>query len=279
MFGREGLVLDHEDAPAKVNLALHVTGRRADGYHLLDTLVVHGGGADRIFLLDRRPSPTGSAEFGVDLAIVGPRAAGLAAGDDNLVVRAARLLAAEAERRGRTVPSVALRLDKHLPVASGVGGGSSDAAATLRLLDRHWRLDLGRARLAELALPLGADVPMCVWGAPLRARGIGEEIELLPDLPPFRLELADPGVPVATPAVFRALKQRDNPPLPEMPARFPDVHALVDWLAGTRNDLEAAAIDCAPAIVDTLADLGARPGCLMARMSGSGATCFGLFVV
>lgn len=275
--GPEGVVLDHEGAPAKVNLALHVTGRRADGYHLLDTLVVHGGAADRVALLDRAPAPTGSDDTAIDLAIVGPHAAGLGTGGDNLVVRAARLLAAEAARQGRLVGPVALRLDKRLPVASGVGGGSSDAAATLRLLDRHWGLDLGRARLAELALPLGADVPMCVWGAPLRARGIGETIEILPDLPPFRLVLANPGVPVATPAVFRALKRRDNPPLPDLPARFADLAALVAWLAGTRNDLEAAAIDGAPAIAETLAELRAMPGCLMARMSGSGATCFGIF--
>lgn len=273
----DGIVLDHEDAPAKVNLALHVTGRRADGYHLLDTLVVHGGAADRVVLLDRGPSPTRTEDGVVDLAIVGPQAAGLGVGAENLVVRAADLLAGEAARCGRKVRPVALRLEKHLPVASGVGGGSSDAAATLRLLDRHWRLDLGRARLAELALPLGADVPMCVWGAPLRARGIGEAIEILPDLPRFRLVLANPGVPVSTPAVFRALKHRDNPPLPEMPARFADLPALVDWLAATRNDLQDAAIAVAPAIAGALADLRAMPGCLFARMSGSGATCFGIF--
>lgn len=261
-----------EAAPAKVNLALHVTGRRPDGYHLLDTLVVHGGWSDSV-------SATRATrdDASVSLTIDGPHAAGLSAGDDNLVLRAARLLAEEAARLGRPVFPVDLRLEKHLPVASGVGGGSSDAAATLRLLDRLWGLDLGREGLAALALPLGADVPMCVRGEPLRARGIGEEIETLAPLPPFRLELANPGVPVSTPAVFRALASRDNPPLPPLPDRFADLSALVDWLGATRNDLEAAAIAIAPSIADTLAAMRARPGCLFARMSGSGATCFGIF--
>lgn len=269
--------IDAERAPAKVNLALHVTGRRPDGYHLLDTVVVHGGSADRVAVLRRPPAPTVDGTTAMDLVIGGPRAAGLAADADNLVLRAARLLEAEARRLGRSVAPVALRLDKHLPVASGIGGGSSDAAATLRLLDRVWGLDLGRDRLAALSLPLGADLPMCVWGTPLRARGIGEAIEPLAPLPPFRLVLANPGVPVATPAVFRALTRRDNPPLPDLPAGFADLDALVAWLAATRNDLEAPAIDLVPAIGETLAALRALPGCRVARMSGSGATCFALF--
>lgn len=261
-----------EAAPAKVNLALHVTGRRADGYHLLDTLVVHGGWSDTVSAA--RAAGTGAR---VSLTIDGPHAAGLSAGDDNLVLRAARLLADEAARLGRPVFPLDLRLEKHLPVASGVGGGSSDAAATLRLLDRLWGLDLGRERLAALSLPLGADVPMCVIGEPLRARGIGDEIAPIAPLPPFRLELANPGVPVSTPAVFRALASRENPPLPPLPDHFADVEALVAWLGATRNDLEAAAISIAPSIAETLADMRARPGCLFARMSGSGATCFGIF--
>ncbi|MCE1234974.1 MAG: 4-(cytidine 5'-diphospho)-2-C-methyl-D-erythritol kinase [Hyphomicrobiales bacterium] len=268
--------VDAELAPAKVNLALHVTGRRDDGYHLLDTLVVHGGAADRVAALRRPPAEIGAGEAAT-LSLAGPMATGLAAEADNLVLRAARLLAAEARRLGRAVAPVVLRLEKHLPIASGVGGGSSDAAATLRLLDRLWGLGLGRARLAELALPLGADVPMCVWGEPLRARGVGETIERLAPLPPFRLVLANPGVPVSTPSVFRALTRRDNPPLPDMPPRFADLDALVAWLAATRNDLEAAAISLAPEIATVLGRLRATPGCRLARMSGSGATCWGLF--
>lgn len=267
---------DVEAAPAKVNLALHVTGRRDDGYHLLDTLVMHGGAADRVALrADAGVAATATPR--ISLTIDGPFAEGLEVDDGNLVIRAARLLAGEAARLGRPVFDVDLRLEKNLPIASGIGGGSSDAAATLRLLDRVWGLGLGRARLAEPSLPLGADVPMCVWGEPLRARGIGEAIERLPPLPPFRLVLVNPGVAVSTPAVFRALTSRENPPLPEMPTSFPDVETLVARLGETRNDLQTAAIAVAPVIGDVLAWLEAQPGCLLARMSGSGATCFGVF--
>lgn len=267
---------DVETAPAKVNLALHVTGRRDDGYHLLDTLVMHGGAADRVAVRAGAGAAASRAPR-VSLTIDGPFAEGLEVDDGNLVIKAARLLADEAARLGRPVFDVALTLEKNLPVASGVGGGSSDAAATLRLLDRVWGLGLGRARLAELSLPLGADVPMCVWGEPLRARGIGEAIDRLPPLPPFRLVLVNPGVPIATPAVFRALTSRENPPLPPLPAAFADVEALVERLRETRNDLQAAAISVAPVIGDVLGWLEAQPGCLLARMSGSGATCFAIF--
>lgn len=266
-----------EVAPAKINLALHVTGRRDDGYHRLDTLVVHGAAADVVAAVGAAAPGGGAGPAAIALAVGGPCAGGLDAGPDNLVLRAARLLEGEARRLGRPVFDVALRLDKHLPIASGIGGGSSDAAATLRLLDRLWRLDLGRGRLAELARPLGADVPMCVWGEPLRARGIGEAIEPVAPLPRFALVLANPGVAVATPDVFRRLERRDNPPLPPLPARFDDLDALVAWLAGTRNDLQAAAEAAVPAVAEVIAALAARPGCRLARMSGSGATCFGVF--
>ncbi len=276
------MIEDVELAPAKVNLALHVTGRRQDGYHLLDTLVIHGGAADRVFVstaADRSEHSVGSAEPSqkISLTIEGPFAEGLRADGANLVIEAALLLASEARRIGRSVSDVALRLDKRLPIASGIGGGSSDAAATLRLLDRIWGLNLGRRRLAELSLPLGADVPMCVWGAPLRARGIGEAIDPLPSLPSFGLVLVNPGAAVSTPAVFRALQHRDNPPMPEKIDRFASIGAFVEWLRTTRNDLQSPAMTVAPVIGDVIAWLEAQPGCLMARMSGSGATCFGLF--
>lgn len=264
-----------EPAPAKINLALHVTGRRADGYHLLDTLVTHGGAEDRVFARRAGDAPTRAPR--IALALTGPRAAGLSAEADNLVTAAARALAAEAARLGRGLFDVDLTLEKHLPIASGIGGGSSDAAATLRLLDRLWGLGLSPERLAEIGLPLGADVPMCVWGRPARVGGIGEAIEAVAPLPAFRLVLVNPGVPVATSAVFRALERRDNPPLPPLPARFATLDELVDWLGNTRNDLEAAAIAVAPEIARTLDWLRSRPGCRLARMSGSGATCFALF--
>ena len=266
-----------EAAPAKINLALHVTGRRADGYHLLDTLVVHGVAADRLGAHPRGAAWTSDEPVPIDLAITGPFAAGLDAGPDNLVLRAARLLEAEAGRLRAPIVPVALALDKHLPVASGIGGGSSDAAATLRLLNRVWRLDLPRARLAEIALPLGADLPMCVHGVALRARGIGETIDRLADLPALPMVLVNPGVAVSTPAVFRALERRDNPPMPDLPERFVDAGHLATWLAATRNDLEAAAVHVAPIVGEVLARLRATPGCRLARMSGSGATCFAVF--
>lgn len=266
-----------EAAPAKINLALHVTGRRADGYHLLDTLVVHGVAADRLIAHGLGEPRAGDAPLPITLVVTGPFAAGLDAGADNLVLRAARLLETEARRSDLPVAPVALTLEKNLPVASGIGGGSSDAAATLRLLNRVWRLDLSLERLAEIALPLGADLPMCVHGRPLRARGIGETIDRLGGFPALPMVLVNPGVAVSTPAVFRALERRDNPGFPDLPARFADTDTLVGWLAATRNDLEAPAVRVAPVIGDVLARLRGRPGCRLARMSGSGATCFAIF--
>ncbi len=283
-----------EVAPAKINLALHVTGRRADGYHLLDTLVVHGVAADRLTARRLGEPGAGDDPVTIDLAVTGPFAAGLTADADNLVMRAARLLEAEARRRAVPVAPVALILEKNLPVASGIGGGSSDAAPALRLLNRGWRrppppaggfplrTGWGRPPLpldrpAETALPLGADLPMCVHGRPLRARGIGETIDRLDGFPTLPMVLVNPGVAVATPAVFRALERRDNPGLPDLPAPFEDADSLVDRLAATRNDLEAPAVRVAPVIGDVLARLRGQPGCRLARMSGSGATCFAIF--
>jgi 4-diphosphocytidyl-2-C-methyl-D-erythritol kinase len=245
-----------ELAPAKVNLALHVVGRRGDGYHLLDSLVVFPGVGDRLV-----------AEPGdrLSLALDGRFARDLGAGDDNLVLRAAALLAAP----GR---GAALRLTKSLPVASGIGGGSSDAAAALRLLARLWRAPLPAP---EALLRLGADVPVCVAARACRMRGIGERLDPL-DLPAFWMVLANPGVPVATGPVFAGLARRDNPGMPD-PPRFASAEALFAWLAAQRNDLEASAVALAPPIADVLAALAAQPGCRLARMSGSGATCFGLF--
>lgn len=243
-------------APAKVNLALHVTGRRADGYHLLDSLVAFARVGDR---LEAEPAP------GLTLSLAGPFAAALGAGADNSVLAAASLL----RPPGR---GAALRLVKVLPVASGLGGGSADAAAALRLLARLWRRPLpGPAA----ALSLGADVPVCLGGRPARMRGIGEDLSPVA-LPPFWMVLVNPGVPVPTAAVFAALAAKANPPLPNPPA-FPDAAALAAWLARARNDLEPPARALAPPIDEALAALTAQPGCALARMSGSGATCFGLF--
>lgn len=239
-----------EFAPAKVNLALHVTGQRGDGYHLLDSLVLFAGVGDRVTVTP-----------GEGFSLTGPAAAALTDADDNLCQRAARSMGG----------GLHLTLEKHLPVASGLGGGSADAAATLRAAAR-----LGRPLPDPAAvLALGADVPACLAGRPLRMTGVGERLAPVL-LPPVWLVLANPGVAVATPAVFRALAQKQNPPLPPLPP-LANAAALAGWLAGTRNDLEPPAETLAPAIARTRAALAATPGCLLARMSGSGATCFGLF--
>jgi 4-diphosphocytidyl-2-C-methyl-D-erythritol kinase len=252
-----------EAAPAKVNLFLHVTGRRADGYHLLDSLAVFGPAADRL-----AAAPADQ----LSLTLAGPFGESLAAEPDNLVLRAARTLAAEA---GVTA-GAALRLDKHLPVASGIGGGSADAAAALRLLNRLWGCALEETVLTRLAAPLGADIPVCVASRPARMQGIGEQISPGPTLPECGLLLVNPRVPVATPAVFRA-RQGGFSPSATLPGAWGSAAAMAADLARLTNDLEAPALSLCPVIGEVLAALRAAPGCLLARMSGSGATCFGIF--
>lgn len=246
-------------APAKINLCLHVTGRRADGYHLLDSLVAFAATGDRVTVAS-------GADLAPGLTVEGPEAAGVPAGADNLVLRAARLFPG--------APGVRLVLHKALPPASGIGGGSADAAATLRVLARHWNRPLPPP---DAVLGLGADVPVCLAARPLRMAGIGEHLAPLPPLPPVWVVLANPRVEVPTPAVFRALDRRDNPPMPAALPRWGDAAALADWLAAMRNDLETPARALAPVVGQVLADLARCSGALLARMSGSGATCFALF--
>lgn len=248
-----------EFAPAKVNLALHVLGRRADGYHLLDSLVVFAAVGDVL-----RAEPADA----LTLEVSGPFAAALFE-PDNLVLRAARRLA---ETAG-IVPRARLVLDKRLPVASGIGGGSADAAAALRLLARLWHLP---PTPAELALALGADVPVCLDCMAARMSGIGESLAPAPRLPPCGLVLVNPGVAVATADVFRVRTGPFSDPL-ALPAGWPGAAAMAADLGRRGNDLEAPAVTLAPAIGTVLTALRALPGVLLARMSGSGATCFALF--
>jgi 4-diphosphocytidyl-2-C-methyl-D-erythritol kinase len=251
-----------EHAPAKVNLDLRVTGRRPDGYHELDSIVTFAAWADRLTFAPARQ---------LTLELGGPFAAALTERSDNLVLRAARRLAERACRP----PQVRITLDKRLPVAAGLGGGSADAAATLRGLCRLWRLELSRADLLPLALELGADVPVCVLSRPARMRGIGERLEPL-ELPELDLVLARPNQAVPTAEAFAGMG-------PIRPARGPDRPmptdraGLLAWLADRGNDLEAPARRLVPAIADVIEALGSHPGCRLARMSGSGATCFGIF--
>ncbi|RMF34588.1 MAG: 4-(cytidine 5'-diphospho)-2-C-methyl-D-erythritol kinase [Alphaproteobacteria bacterium] len=248
-----------EPAPAKINLSLHVTGRRADGYHLLDSLVVFADAADSI---TARPAPRTS------LSVTGPFAAGLG-GADNLVLGAARALP------GPAVPA-ALTLEKNLPVASGIGGGSADAAATLRALERLSGREVARETMLATALTLGADVPACLESRPLRMRGIGERLDPLPALPDLALVMVNPGVAVETAAVFARLGGRFSHPPAEPPAAGAGLDAWLGWLAASGNDLQAPAIEAAPVIGAVLEALAAQPGVGLARMSGSGATCFGI---
>ena len=252
-----------EAASAKVNLYLLVTGRRADGYHLLDSLVVFAGIGD---VLQAAPSDN------LSLRIEGPFAASLAEQPNNLVLRAARVLAAEAG-----VPAHArLVLHKNLPVASGIGGGSADAASALRLLSRLWDLQPDPSAMARLALALGADVPVCLAGRAARMSGIGEHLAAAPHVPDCGILLVNPGVAVATADVFRARRGAWSSPAP-LPAFWPDAASLAEHLRQLHNDLEPAAVALQPVIGDVLASLTEIPGCRLARMSGSGATCFGLF--
>ncbi len=253
-----------ERASAKLNLYLHVVGRRDDGYHLLDSLVAFADIADEV---------TAAPANTLSLRITGPYAAQLmGAAGENLVHRAARLFAA----RLRRLPRAALTLEKRLPVASGIGGGSSDAAAALRALGALWRAELPADALADLALALGADVAVCLASRASYLGGIGERVEPAPALPPLALVLANPGVALPTAGVYA---RRDG--AFSEPARFADAPRdaaeLVALLRERRNDLTGAAQELVPAIGEILAALAATPGALLARMSGSGATCFALY--
>jgi 4-diphosphocytidyl-2-C-methyl-D-erythritol kinase len=249
-------------APAKINLYLHVVGRRPDGYHLLDSLVAFAGVHDTV-AVDRADALT--------LTIDGPSAAALDPGGDNLVLEAARALAAAAG----VAPRARIALAKRVPVAAGVGGGSADAAAALRALAALWGL-ADDFPLAPIALELGADVPVCLHGTAAFVGGIGEALAPPPALPPAPLLLVNPGTPLATARVFAARGGAYS-----TTARFAESPATVADLARVltvrRNDLEPVARGLAPAVGAALDALRATPGCLLARMSGSGASCFALF--
>lgn len=248
-------------APAKINLALHVTGRRDDGYHLLDSLVVFAHIGDKVSV---KRAPVDSFE------VSGPFGRALPYDETNLVLRARNALRA---RFPDKATPVAIHLAKHLPIASGIGGGSSDAAATLRALTALWGIETDE--LAAIGLTLGADVPMCLYGRPLVARGIGEEIEGIDDFPHLPMVLVNSGVATSTPQVFSALINRDNQSLPGLPklSRVDDVCA---YLGQTDNHLFSAAEKLTPAIGDVMTALRNTDPRLV-RMSGSGGTCFAIY--
>lgn len=258
-------------AGAKINLALHVLGRRADGYHLIETLVTFADYGD---VVGARPAPGGHMR----LAVNGPLAAALdkTGEGDNLVMRAASALMHAAGARARLQP-MALSLLKRLPVAAGLGGGSADAAATLRLLNRLWKLHFSDAKLTEIGLSLGADVPMCLQSRPLLARGIGERITPVIGMPALPIVLVKPRVALSTAAVFARLEPDERTPLPPLPARFRNLLEVIFWLRQARNDLAGPAALVSKTAATPAKMLMRDPDCLFARMSGSGAAAFGIF--
>jgi 4-diphosphocytidyl-2-C-methyl-D-erythritol kinase len=244
-------------APAKINLTLHVTGQRSDGYHLLDSLIVFAEAGDVVTV---EPAAQTS------LTVTGPFAADVPSDGENLVLRAARLMG-EGQAH--------ITLAKHLPVASGIGGGSADAAATLRALAMMRRSALPPR---DGVLTLGADVPACLESRAARMMGVGEVLHpLAHPLPTVSLVLVNPGRTLSTPEVFAALHRRDQAPMPRELPRLRDAPELAAFLAMMRNDLEGAAMRLQPDVARVKSALSAQPGCLLSRMSGSGATCFGLF--
>lgn len=254
-------------APAKINLTLHVLGRRADGYHELESLVAFADAGDDLRLV---PGPQ------LSLHVSGPTAASAGNNADNLVLKAAHLLA----ERVRGLKTGAFHLVKRLPVAAGIGGGSSDAAAALRLLARLNDLPLAHPALREAARLTGADVPVCLEPRARMMRGIGEALGPSLALPKLFAVLVNPRVPVETPSVFKALGLQPGQalggsghPVPETTS----VHSLLESLTAARNDLEPAALMVQPVIGEALERVVRTEGCRLARMSGSGATVFGLY--
>ncbi|HEV2560047.1 MAG TPA: 4-(cytidine 5'-diphospho)-2-C-methyl-D-erythritol kinase [Microvirga sp.] len=256
-------------APAKINLTLHVLGRRADGYHALESLVAFAGTGDTLSL---EPGPA------LRLKVSGPTAALAGSEADNLVLKAARLLGERVE--GLTLGT--FHLVKRLPVAAGIGGGSSDAAAALRLLARLNGLPLDHPGLREAARLTGADVPVCLDPRARMMRGAGEELGPTLALPRLHAVLVNPQVPVETPAVFRQFglapgEAKEGSAHPAVPEAGSGAADLIEVLRAARNDLEPPARALEPVIGEALAQLAANPACRLARMSGSGATVFGLY--
>lgn len=253
-------------APAKVNLFLHVGAPAADGYHPICSLMVFADLGDQV-----------SMELGEGrLTAAGPFAHQLGRESDNLIIRAVRAFVADL---GRPMAELSFALDKRLPIASGLGGGSSDAGAALRLIRDVFAPQVDDARLEAVAARLGADGAACLWGRPVLAEGRGERLTPAPVLPVLPAVLVNPGVPVSTPEVYRRLDASgafgDVAP-PPLPDAFESPQEVAGWLAALGNDLEAPAVDVAPEIGTVLASLRAEPETLLARVSGSGGTCFAL---
>ena len=252
-----------EVARAKVNLFLHVLGRQPEGFHTLRMMVVFPKIGDLI---------TAEPASGLGLSVDGPFGDGLSTGEDNLTLAAAAALAVKLG----AAPGAALHLQKNLPIAAGIGGGSADAGAALRLLSRIWP-GSDRVDLHNIAFALGADAPMCLAQTPAIVGGIGERLSPAPAFPGFWVVLVNPMTPLSTAEVFAGLERRENPAGAQPPAQFSDLAHLTSWLTTQRNDMESAARKLRPEIGKALSALAWDRTCLFHRMSGSGATCFGIF--
>ncbi|NKB21599.1 MAG: 4-(cytidine 5'-diphospho)-2-C-methyl-D-erythritol kinase [Alphaproteobacteria bacterium] len=249
-------------AAAKINLFLHITGRRDNGYHELDSLVGFTAFGDQVVV---------ESAHDISLRIEGPFGSGLPVNDENLVLAAARMFADEVGRDGGT----AITLQKNLPVSSGIGGGSADAAATLHALNQLWDAGATPEILAAIGLRLGADVPVCLLSMTARMSGVGEVVRPVGSLPNLGVLLINPGVPVSTPQVFKARVGSFSKPVAE---RVPDAGLkFCEFVQSQRNDLQDPAIELEPQIAKVLQALSDQSTCRLSRLSGSGATCFGLF--
>ena len=249
--------------PAKINLYLHVVGTRPDGFHDLDSLIAFTGFGDEVDV---------AAADDLSLRVVGPFADAVPRSEENLVLRAAKAI----REAAKVAAGAEITLTKNIPVAAGLGGGSADAAAALHALNELWQAGVTDQELSAIAGSLGADVPVCLVSEPRQVAGRGDEMRPAPVLPPCHLVLANPGVPLATAEVFA---RYSGPGSGTAPLQEPlaDVKSLAQALSARQNDLEDAAQSLVPEIGNVLQALRAPPGCLLARMSGSGATCFALY--
>ena len=252
------------EAPAKINLSLLITGRRDDGYHLLDSIVVFAKTHDRITI---------SPNEGLALHISGPFQKVLSGVENNSILKAARSIV----RKTGVKPDALITLEKNLPIAAGIGGGSSNAAAAIHGLNHFWKTDLNSGEMKSIGLSIGTDVPVCLCGLSARVSGIGEKVQILSKIPSFGLLLVNPGFAVSTSQVFKLWSGPFSKEVPSQNINFNNPQDLVSYLLGLRNDLEAPAKEVCPQIGHVLKVIGATEECLLSRLSGSGATCFGIF--
>lgn len=261
----------HVLAPAKINLSLAITGKRDDGYHLLDSFVTFADWGDELVVLLNENTPQ------IILLVTGDFADQCGDVEENLAYRAALLMREKFSRDYNTSQGCSIKIEKNIPVGAGLGGGSSDAAAVMKALNRLWNINASIEELASIGVQLGADVPACLYAKPLRMQGIGNEITLLLAHPPLHALLLNPQKHLSTGRVYQSLHIiTHNADIPELQYTN-DIDSFLSMLATSPQDMESAAISLMPAIADILAILKHQDGCAVSRLCGSGATCMGLF--